>query len=78
MKDYLQSCGTLSCNVADDQLVDGFRTAVEKSYSRVFKIAQDEWERRFGDKDPSDACVSARIAPRQARRSLASITSGPA
>ncbi len=78
MNDYLQNCGTLSCDVADHKLIEGFRSAVEKSYSRAFQIAHDEWERRFGGKDPSDACVSVRITPRRSRRALASISSGPA
>ena len=76
MNDYLQNCNALNCDVADDQLTDGFRTAVQNSYSRVFKIAQDEWERRFGGKDPSDACVSVRISSRAPRRALTSIASG--
>lgn len=76
MNDYLQNCNALNCKVTDDQLVDGFRSAVEKSCGRVFKIAQDEWERRFGGKEPSDACVSVRISSRGPRRALPSINSG--
>lgn len=78
MNDYLQNCHALNCEVAADQLTDGFRAAVQNSYSRVFKIAQDEWERRFGGKDPSDACVTVRISPRSARRALTHVNSGAA
>ena len=37
--------------------------AVDNNSRRLIEHARSEWERRFLDKDPSDACVSVRIIP---------------
>jgi hypothetical protein len=48
----------------DRQLLTGLRKALEQSYTRILHSARYEWERQCAAKDPSDACVSVRIAPR--------------
>ncbi|SRR6266487_2673937 len=43
------------------ELVEGLQRAIDYRYRRLFESAKEEWERRFGGKDPSDACASVRI-----------------
>ncbi len=61
MNYYLQTHNLLQGRATNGELVTGLRSALDQSYSRVLKAASDEWQRRFGGKDPSDDCVSVRI-----------------
>ena len=40
--------------------------AVDSNFRRLIEHARSEWEGRFPDKDPSDACVSVRVIPADA------------
>ena len=40
----------------------GLERALDASYRRFVSSAAEKWERSFGGKDPSDACVTVRIA----------------
>ena len=51
------------------EIVEGLQRALDKNFERVREDARREWEARFGGTDPSDACVSVRIRPSQARLS---------
>ena len=62
MNYYLQTHDLLNGHATNGELIIGLRTALDQSYSRVVKAASDEWQRRFGGKDPSDSCVSVRIS----------------
>ena len=46
------------------ELATTLRSTLDQKYSRVLRSAQAQWEQRFAGKEPSDACVSVRIAPR--------------
>ena len=43
--------------------VAGLERALDKSYARMRERARAAWERHHAGKDPSDACVSVRVAP---------------
>ena len=43
------------------ETVEGLKRAIDNSSRRLLESAREEWERRFGGKDPRDACVSVRI-----------------
>jgi len=52
----------LSDNFIDSRrLITGLRHALDVSYARVLKAANEQWEQHFAGSDPSDACVSVRI-----------------
>jgi hypothetical protein len=59
---YLQTQDLLKGHATNGELIIGLRGALDQSYSRVLKAASDEWQRRFGGKEPSDSCVSVRIS----------------
>ena len=59
---YLQTQDLLDGHATNGELIIGVRSALDQSYSRVIRAASDEWQRRFGGKDPSDSCVTVRIA----------------
>lgn len=40
--------------------------AVDNNFSHLIEHARREWERRFSDNDPSDACVSVHVVPADA------------
>ena len=61
MNYYLQTHDLLKGRATNRELIIGLRGALDQSYSRVLKAASDEWQRRFGGKEPSDSCVSVRI-----------------
>jgi hypothetical protein len=42
---------------------EGLERALDKTYSRLRERARAAWERHHAGKDPTDACVSVRIAP---------------
>ena len=52
---------TIQDHMIKYELVVGLQHAIDYSYRRLFESAKQEWERRFADNDPSDACVSIRI-----------------
>ena len=53
----------LQIHSADNRrLIDGLRQALDMNYSRLLETAKQQWERNFAGKDPSDACVSVRVA----------------
>ena len=58
---YLQTHHLLKGRASNGELITGLRCALDQSYSRMLKAAGDEWQRRFGGKEPSDSCVSVRI-----------------
>ena len=62
MNYYLQTHDLLKGRATNGELITGLRSALDHSYSRIVKAAGDEWQRRFGGKDPSDSCVSVRIS----------------
>ena len=86
VNDYLQNSALLAGGATDNELITGFRSALDRSYSRICQAAADEWQRRFAGNDPSDACVSVRISSsasdptRRLRRTarLQQLGSGPA
>ena len=41
--------------------LDQLRRAIDKKYARLLESAREEWERKFADEDPSNACVSVHI-----------------
>ena len=43
------------------ELIEGLQRAIDRNYRRLLDAARADWERLFGGKDPSDACVSVRI-----------------
>jgi len=43
------------------EIIEGLQRAIDNSYRRLRETARQEWERRFGGKDPSDVCVSVPI-----------------
>ena len=43
------------------ELIEGLQRALDRKYRDLLKTARTDWERLFGGKDPSDACVSVRI-----------------
>jgi hypothetical protein len=56
----------LSETVIDShRLITGLRHALDVNYARVLASAQEQWDRNFAGKDPSDACVTVRISSGQ-------------
>lgn len=51
------------------RLIDALRQALDSNYSRLRETAQQQWERNFSGKDPSDACVSVRVTSGDSQRS---------
>lgn len=47
------------------ELIEGLPRVIERKYRRLFKLAEEKWEREFGGKEPSDAAVSVRVGPRK-------------
>jgi len=43
------------------RLIRALRHALDSNYSRLLETAQQQWDRNFAGKDPSDACVSVRV-----------------
>jgi len=43
------------------RLISALRHALDSNYARLLETAQQQWERNFAGKDPSDACVSVRV-----------------
>lgn len=41
--------------------MQGFQSALDKSYARFREAARAEWQRRQAGTDPSDACVHVHI-----------------
>lgn len=60
MSAILISCNS-SYQATDGEFTAGLRKAVDGACGRLVQTARREWERRFGEFDPSDACVSVRI-----------------
>jgi hypothetical protein len=54
--------GDLPCQLAQAML-----RAVQRNYGRLIAEARKEWERRFADSDPSDACVTVRVSGSNSR-----------
>jgi len=53
-------------NIIDSRrLITGLRHALDLNYARVLAAASTQWDRNFGGKDPSDACVTVRISSRK-------------
>ena len=46
----------------DADLTAPLRNALDQKYGQIIGAARKHWERNFGGKDPSDACVSVRIS----------------
>jgi hypothetical protein len=42
--------------------------AIQGNYGRLISEARKEWERKFANSDPSDACVTVRINGRDSRK----------
>ena len=63
MNDSLRYLAYGTDRISNRHMIEALRKALEKNYSRVLQAAGTEWERRFAGKDPSDACVTIRIAP---------------
>ena len=57
---------------SDAELAAGLRNAVDGKYGRILDAARREWERSFARRDPSNACVSVRVAGPTVRPSLLS------
>jgi hypothetical protein len=49
------------------EMIEGLDRAIDVAYRRLIRVARNEWERRFAGKDPSDACVSVRVAALEAK-----------
>jgi hypothetical protein len=49
------------------QVAQAMLRAVKKNCGRLIAEARKEWERRFADSDPSDACVTVRITSSDSR-----------
>jgi len=43
-------------------LIEELRQALDMKYSSLRETARKQWERNFPGKDPSDSCVSVRVA----------------
>jgi hypothetical protein len=43
-------------------LIEELRRTLDVKYSSLRKAAQEQWERNFRGMDPSDSCVSVRVA----------------
>ena len=63
MNESLRYLGYGTDRISNRHMIEALRRALEKNYSRILQAAGTEWERRFAGKDPSDACVTIRIAP---------------
>ena len=50
------------------RLIGGVRQALDVTYARLLETANQQWERNFEGKDPSDACVSVRVTSGDGRR----------
>ena len=50
------------------RLIDALRQALDSNYSRLLETAEQQWERNFSGKDPSDACVSVRVTSGDSQR----------
>lgn len=44
------------------EIIAGLRHALDLQYRRLCDAARSDWERLFGGKDPSDACVTVRVS----------------
>jgi len=53
--------------LAKTEIVAGFRKALDFRYHAFCQAARADWERLFEDKDPSDACVTVRVAAVESR-----------
>jgi len=66
----LAMCIDLQRHHAENRrLIDALRQALDSNYSRLLETAQQQWERNFSGKDPSDACVSVRVTSGDSQRS---------
>ena len=55
---------TLGLTITDLTTIEtneGLQTALDRKLLRLREAARCQWESRFADPDPSDACVSVRI-----------------
>lgn len=66
----MKKFGLSECELIKFEIMMTFESALDNKFDQIIKTACDEWERRFAEKDPSDACVNVRItgvdAPLQA------------
>ncbi len=64
MKDSLQESAAVRECIGHREMAHGLQQVLARKYSRLLHAAAAEWESRFAHNDPSDACVSVRISPR--------------
>ncbi len=58
------------------EMVAGLQSVLENRYGSILDAAGHEWQRRFAQTDPSDACVTVRITGWDAQeRNLVSASS---
>ncbi|HSH38708.1 MAG TPA: hypothetical protein VK993_07975 [Chthoniobacterales bacterium] len=50
-------------NVPMRELVANLQQTLERNHQKILAAALSDWQRKYGGRDPSDACASVRIAP---------------
>ena len=58
----LTSTDVTDIRTTDRQLINGLQHTLHANYDRLLQAAKKEWESKFAGSDPSDACVTVRIA----------------
>ncbi|MEP6602977.1 MAG: hypothetical protein ABJB69_03415 [Spartobacteria bacterium] len=62
--------GALQSAAAKFELIHGLHRSLDLSYQRLLHTAKEEWDRRFAGKEPSDSCVTVRIAAPDAKNGV--------
>lgn len=58
----MKTLGLSESDLSKFEITASLESALDKNFRRLFETAKSVWEHRFAGNDPSDACVSVRIA----------------
>jgi hypothetical protein len=47
------------------ELIAGLQETLQRNHLKILAAARSDWERKRAGQDPSDACVTVRIAPQR-------------
>ncbi len=61
MRTELEKSAAIHKEMIKLEMIEGLRHALDRNYRRVLETARADWERLFGGKDPSDACIGVRV-----------------
>lgn len=68
MSTELQENRAIEVAVTKIELIEGLQAGIDRKYRRLPEAARADWEHRFAGIDPSDTCVSVRVAGEEIQR----------